>query len=215
MISETLTRRFAELNDSFSTIPFRHHEHSVSIAAGDWLRWATSAQNLIRAACGPESSHYENFVDRMKKCGGGQESVLALRGVFLAAKEDFEGGYVFNVDLRVSGEVFGDFIALAKHALSEQQKDVAAVLACAALEDVLKRYAQSLGLEVTGKMLPEVINLLKANGAFSGAQKSLVEAFPRVRNAALHAEWAKIDGPEVSSVIAFVEHLLLSKFSAP
>lgn len=136
----------------------------------------------------------------------------ALHAVFQSAKQDFEGGYVFNVELRVSGEVFGDFIALARQSLSEGHKDVAAVLACAALEDVLKRYASLNDLDTTDKGMAEIINALKAAGLVAGAQKSLLDAMPRLRNAALHADWAKIAEPDVSSVIAFVEQFLLSKF---
>ena len=139
---------------------------------------------------------------------------MALRGLFLSAKNDFDGGYVFNVDLRVSGEVFGDFVELAKHALSEGHKDVAAVLASAALEDALKRFAFVNGLLVDGQTMQEVINALKSKGLVAGAQKSLLDAMPKVRNHALHANWDKISETEVSSVIGFVEQFLLSKFSA-
>ena len=139
--------------------------------------------------------------------------VGALQALFLSAKDDFEGGYVFNVELRVSGEVFGDFVTLARKSLSEGQKDVAAVLACAALEDALKRYATINGLSTDDKTMQDVINALKGAGLVSGAQKSLLDAMPRVRNLALHAEWSKITDPDVSSVIGFVEQFLLTKFS--
>ena len=134
--------------------------------------------------------------------------------MFLAAKNDFDGGYVFNVDLRVSGEVFSDFVVLAKHALSEGHKDVAAVLASAALEDALKRFALVNDLSVEGQTMQEVINALKSKGLVAGAQKSLLDAMPKIRNYALHANWDKISETEVSSVIGFVEQFLLSKFSA-
>jgi len=49
-------------------------------------------------------------------------------------KSDFDGGYLFNVERVVSGELFADFVGVAKTALSEDHKDVAAVPACAALE---------------------------------------------------------------------------------
>lgn len=135
-----------------------------------------------------------------------------MKGIFLSAKEDFEGGYLFNVDLRVSGEVFGDFVVLAKEALAAGHKDVAAVLACASLEDALKRFASVSGLTTNDKGMQDTINALKGAGLVSGVQKSLLEAMPRIRNAALHAEWSKITEPEVSSVIGFVEQFLLSKF---
>ena len=113
-----------------------------------------------------DSPHYINFTKAMRRCSGSDHEVNALKGIFRSAKEDFEGGYVFNVELRVSGEVFGDFVSLAKQSLSEGHKDVAAVLASAALEDALKRYASTHGLDVDDKSMQEVVNALKSQGSF-------------------------------------------------
>lgn len=216
MLKDTFGRRFTELVTSFSSIPFTPYQSQKGsyVADGQWQKWATSAQNLILAVFGEQSPHYKNFVAAYTKCQGEDSRVKTLNALFLSAKEDFEGGYVFDVDLRVSGEVFGDFVALARQSLSEGHKDVAAVLACAALEDALKRYAQISGLEVSDKTMQEVVNSLKAQGLVAGAQKSLLDAMPRIRNFAMHADWAKISEPDVSSVLGFVEQFLLTKFSA-
>ena len=215
MLKDTFARRFHELEASYGSIPFRAYGHQEGsyVPDGQWHKWATSAQNLIRAVFGETSPHYMNFVAMYAKCGGGDSSVRTLKALFQSAKEDFEGGYVFDVDLRVSGEVFGDFVALARRTLSDGHKDVAAVLACAALEDSLKRYAQVNGLEINDKTMQEVVNSLKSKGLVVGAQKSLLDAMPRIRNLAMHAEWDKISEPDVSSVIGFVEQFLLTKFS--
>lgn len=215
MLNETFLRRFKELETKFGALPFQSNYDSPGTHAppGSWQQWATSVQNLILAIFGETSPHYTNFVAASKDCGGYDYEVNVLKGIFLSAKEDFEGGYVFDVDLRVSGEVFGDFVALARQSLSEGYKDVAAVLACAALEDALKRFAVANGLGVSDKTMLEVVNALKSGGLVSGAQKSLLEAMPRIRNFAMHADWEKLSAPDVSSVIGFVEQFLLSRFS--
>lgn len=212
MLKTQFQKRFTELKDAFDCIRVKE-SHSSYVKQSDWKQWATSAENLIKAACGVASPHHSNFLDAFKGCDGRSSMVLGLFGVFMAAKEDFEGGYLFNVDLRVSGEVFGDFVVLAKHALSERRKDVAAVLACAALEDALKRYAAANDLSVDGKTMIEVVNALKGSGLVSGAQKTLLDAMPRIRNHALHAEWDKLSEPDVNSVIGFVEQFLLTNFN--
>jgi hypothetical protein len=217
MMQQTFGRRFNELQASFAQIPFHSHGGGMSgsyVPDGYWQKWATSAQNLILAVFGEGSPHYNNFVRAYAACRGSDYEVRTLNALFLSAKEDFEGGYVFNIELRVSGEVFGDFVALARHSLSEGQKDVAAVLACAALEDALKRYALIQGVTVDNKTMQEIVNALKAAGLVVGAQKSLLDAMPRIRNLAMHADWSKISEPDVSSVLGFVEQFLLTKFSA-
>ena len=214
MLNETFARRFTELDAEFEKMPFEAKEgyRNTRVRDGFWHKWATSSQSLINAAFGQGSPHVRNFDALYANCRGEDDEVRSLHAVFQSAKADFEGGYVFNVDLRVSGEVFGDFVALARQALGEGHKDVAAVLACAALEDALKRYANLNKLDTTDKTMAEVINALKAAGLVAGAQKSLLDVMPKLRNAALHADWGKISEPDVASVIAFVEQFLLAKF---
>jgi len=216
MLRDTFSKRFIELESSFKIMPFRSYPSGDGsyVPDGYWQKWATSVQNLIRAVFGEHSPHYENFIKAYGEGSGGDTHVRTLNALFLSAKEDFEGGYVFDVDLRVSGEVFGDFVTLARQALSEGNKDVAAVLACAALEDALKRFALISGLQVGDKSMQEIVNALKSEGLVAGAQKSLLDAMPRIRNFAMHAEWSKISEPDVSSVLGFVEQFLLSKFAS-
>jgi hypothetical protein len=171
MLRETFARRFSELDASFSSIHFKPHGGRSSgsyVPDGQWQKWATSAQNLIRAVFGEPSPHYQNFIKAYEACGGADSSVRTLNALFLSAKDDFEGGYVFDVELRVSGEVFGDFVALARKSLADGHKDVAAVLACAALEDALKRFADANGLAVGDKTMQEVVNALKSFGLVAG-----------------------------------------------
>lgn len=213
-MNETFKKRFSELAAAHTKFPYEDGAMAGRYCpSGKWEGWATSSENLIRAVFGEEAPHYKNFRAAYSKCGGGQREVAKLIALFGSAKEDFEGGYVFNVELRISGEVFGDFVALARQSLSEGQKDVAAVLACAALEDAIKRLASTNALPTDGKTMVELVNALKSAGIVSGAQKSLLDAMPRIRNMAMHAEWSKITEPDVSSVLGYVEQLLLSKFS--
>jgi hypothetical protein len=215
MMQDTFSRKFQELSDAISEIGFRPTDDYgfTMVTDGKWRGWATSVQNLLLAVYGESAPHYVNFVTLYQQCGGGRESVETLFHLFRSAFVDFKGGYVFDVDLRISGEVFGDFVALARQSLAEGQKDVAAVLACAALEDALKRYATLNNLAVDGKTMVDVVNALKSASLVAGAQKSLLDAMPRIRNMAMHGEWAKITEPDVASVLGFVEQFLLSKFS--
>ncbi|ACC75790.1 DUF4145 domain-containing protein [Paraburkholderia phymatum] len=213
-LKQKFAQRFSELEDMFSAIHLELSGYGYYFdPSGVWRKWATSTANLIRAACGEASSHYVNFTKVYLAAEGKQGEIKELYAVFLAAKEDYEGGFVFDVELRVSGEVFGDFVRLARHSLAEGHKDVAAVLASAALEDALKRFAIVSGLDVEGKDMQNVINALKGAGLVAGAQKTLLDAMPKLRNAALHANWDKLGEAEVGSVLGFVEHFLLTKFS--
>jgi len=213
-MKEIFSRRFSELENAFLTLHFQHHAGGTEfVPDGQWRGWATSVQSLIRAVFGQQSPQYENFTVSYKACTGSGSAIRGLKSLLTSAKGDFDGGYVFNVELQISGEVFGDFVALARHSLSEGNKDVAAVLACAALEDALKRYAAVHDIPVEGKAMTEVVNALKSAGLVAGAQKTLLDAMPRIRNLALHGDWAKLSEPDVASVLGFVEAFLLTKFT--
>lgn len=215
LLKDKFAKRFIELQKDFEAIPYTKNPYgSPFVANGFWRKWATNADSLIRAVCGENSPHYRSFSNQLSKANDNESSVRALYAIFSAAKDDFEQGYLFDVDLRVSGEVFGDFVGLAKQSLSEGHKDVAAVLASAALEDALKRFAIANGLETDGKDMQNVVNALKGAGLVSGAQKSLLDTMPRLRNHALHAEWGKLTEADVGSILGFVEQFLLSKFSS-
>ena len=213
-VQENIEKRFNELNDQMNNLSLINRSEggfgSYEITA--WRQWSTSAISLIRGVFGKDSPHYEHFEQRYQKCVGYTDEVDALKGIFRAAKADFDGGYLFTVQASISGEIFGDFIGLAKSALRENYKDVAAVLACAALEDALKRFAEANGLSVGDKVLQEVVNALKARGLVTGAQKSLLDSMPKIRDYAMHANWEKITAQDVGSVIGFVEQFLLSHF---
>ena len=51
-------------------------------------------------------------------------------------------------------------------------------------------------------------------GLTKGAQSKLLRSYVTVRNKAFHAEWDKIDEPDIRSVIGFVEQFLLTHFGA-
>jgi hypothetical protein len=210
---DSILKRFTELETQMSRIRRGQSEMGPYVEGEDFQRWATSAQNIIKIAFGENSPHFKNFSKAYEGFNGYVDHFEYARGVFSSAKSDFEAGFATTLEALVSGEIFGDFIGAAKNALAEGNKDVAAVLACAALEDALKRFANSNGLAVDGKDMSEVIGTLKSKGLVGGSQKSILETMPKTRNAAMHADWPKISPTEVGGVIGFTEQFLLQNFS--
>ena len=214
-VHEQVTTRFAELAKQAEQIPLIGRDLPQA-SHQQFYSWATSALNVIRGTFGKDSPHYMHFEAELSMIEHNHvwsERLDAIRGVFLGAKSDVDGGYLFDLQASISGEVFGDFVAAAKAALADGNHTVAAVLASAALEDGLKRFAISQELRVEDKTMEEVINALKSKGLVSGAQKSLLSAMPRIRNHAMHAEWSKLTPQDTGSVIGFVEQFLLTHFT--
>lgn len=139
-------------------------------------------------------------------------TIWEMRGILRTIRAEVETGLLDSIRNSVKGEILSDFLLLAQQSLSHS-KDVAAVLACAALEDALKRFAEANGLQCDDKEMSEVVNGLKAKGLVQGAQGKVLQSFVGVRNKALHAEWDRIDGAEVHAVIGFLQTFLADRFS--
>lgn len=217
-IQDQVKLRFVQLAEQANNIPLHRGIHSSTNTAdqASFYAWASSALNLVQGVFGKDSPHYERLhveIDGISNNYIDEKHLNACRGLFLGAKSDVDGGYLFNIQMSFSGEIFGDFVSAAKAALDEGNHTVAAVLACAALEDALKRYAASKGLVVDNQTMDEVVNALKSQGLVSGPQKSLLAAMPKIRNHAMHADWAKLTPQDAGSVIGFVEQFLLSNFA--
>ena len=69
------------------------------------------------------------------------------------------------------------------------------------------------GLQVENRDVSDVINALKAKSILKGPQGKVASSYVSVRNKAFHAEWGKIDVPEVKSLISLTEQLLLKHLS--
>lgn len=113
------------------------------------------------------------------------------------------------------GEVLTDFIKLARAALQESgdgAKNVAAVLAAAAFEDVLRRLADEKGLGHQEK-LADVLTALKKVGVLQGAEVGIAQSYLSFRNRSLHAQWNEVDRPAIESILAFTEQVILKNLT--
>ena len=182
-----------------------------------WLGWSISCKELLKLAYGEQSAYYCRFVDTLELCDTSEYNarwVAVLHAVFQSSKNDYLNGYVFDIDLRISGEVFGDFIALASAALKQGRKEVASVLAAASLEDVLKRYAIANGIETDDRNMTTIIDALKAKSLIQRGTSKALQPLPKIRDFALHAERGKLSEPEIGGMIGFIQQFLVKNFSA-
>lgn len=209
-MKDSIIKRFNELEEQMSSI--RTERTTSFVNSEDWGAWASAVTNLFIIAFGSDSNYYKYIIEIYNKFKNYASQLEQAKGIFRSAKIDYENGFFISLEKQISGEIFGDFVSLAKTAIFEKNKDVAAVLASAALEDALKKYAILNSLDINDKSMSDVVNLLKAHGLVKGAQKTLLDTMPKIRNYAMHADWDKFNIEDVSSIIGFVEQFLLSNF---
>ncbi len=216
-----ISKRFEELVNTSSQLLATRNTGTTSVglfkAPFDLVdsekasQWGINCLHILKTVFGETSDHYTKFNSLYSRFPE-SSCVKNAIGILKAAQDDFSNGYIFNLQSAISGEIFQDFVALAKRVLAEGSKDVAAVLASAALEDTLKRYAEKQGLHIEDKDLAEIVNTLKSQGLVGGMLKNSLGTMVKIRNCAMHADWSKISQPDVSSLTAFVEQFLITYF---
>ena len=183
---------------------------------------AFAVANMLELVYGRESLQIDQVETLRKQVYDGkwvehikpQIFVQGLRGLLLELQAAIKDGRIVNIQSEARGEVLGDFLVLAREALNEGQKNVAAVLACAALEDALKRCATDQGLEVYDQDMSDVVNALKSKGVIRGPRGEVLRGYVQIRNKAFHAQWDAIDAADVNGIIAFTEIFLVERFSS-
>jgi len=143
------------------------------------------------------------------------QSILAIKGTLTSIKAELDSGFIGTLRGRLTGESLTDFIKLARAVLEESNNDaknVAAVLAAAAFEDVIRRLANLRGGNDTEK-LADVLIWLKNMGVLQGSEVGIAQSYLSFRNRALHAKWDEVDLPSVESVLAFTEQIILKNFT--
>jgi uncharacterized protein YutE (UPF0331/DUF86 family) len=208
-------------NDNNKVI--RRIDELMNLESGRDSEIVSGTINILEQLYGGNSHKTKAFLEQHAACCKQKDHndmrralenlAYSTKGVLQSVKSEVEAGLVENIQLQAQGGVFGDFITAARQALEENNKDVAAVLACAALEDALKRYAEQKGLNVSDADMSQVVNALKSQGLLKDPQASIVQSYVKLRNKAFHAEWGKIEKESVNSAIGFTEQFILSNFS--
>ena len=168
--------------------------------------WATSVLNILHRVFGTDSVHYENFKAQYDKLSGKVHQFDRLKGVFKAAKADFEGGYLFRVEDLVSAEVIDDFLEQATYLQEKGYKDPACVIAGVSLETALKRICNHHSI-AEGSMNKMNADLAKA-GVYNVGMQKQITAWADRRNNAAHGDWDEYDHADVKDMINGVERFI-------
>lgn len=214
-MTELLKKRFAELlsqaDEVAATKQSKHSEYVGLYEQVDpdlLLGWCVKARNLLASACGKDSEHFSSFVEAEKP--GPYESnptiLSRLRAVFLAAKEDFEGGYLSSVRNLIQAEVFSTELEQARELLAAGYRVPSAVISGVVLETNLRALCEARDL-TPGKLDKMNADLAKA-GQYNSLVQKRITALAAIRNSAAHGNSADFNDKDVLSMIEEVERLV-------
>ncbi len=94
------------------------------------LTWKVKAKNLLVSACGKESQHYQEFVkaENIETFESTSDPFKRMKSVFIAARDDYKGGYLTSIKNLIQADVFDSEFEQAVELLSSGYKLAAAVM---------------------------------------------------------------------------------------
>jgi hypothetical protein len=184
------------------------------IDADEFLKWRVQVRHLIAAVCGAESEHFRSLdqVDKAAFVGDTNYGVFRrVNAVLLAAKEDYEGGYLKTVRNLIQADVFDAELEQAEELLASGYKTPAALIAGIVLETSLRQVCKDHGLP-TGKLDKMNADLAKA-GVYNKLVQKQITALADIRNNAAHGHSDQFDERDVTNMIRNVRDLVATRLS--
>lgn len=138
-----------------------------------------------------------------------QNQVGALR----ALREDYQKGFLVKIESMIQGDLFADFLEMAKYLLDNKYKDPAAVIIGAVLEEQLRIMCSTNNIPVTQNNKPikaESMNteLTKATVTSKLDQKSIT-AWLDLRNKAAHGRFSEYTVDQVKLMYQGVQDFIV------
>jgi hypothetical protein len=206
MAIERIQQRFEQLADDAKPI----RESKKFIQGGQMIadrnvvdsalltKWQTSVETLLTTVFGEKSPTTVRFGTECKRSHF--EDFERQEAVLLSAKEQFEGGYLFNVRNLVHASIFSDELEQAEHFLESQYKVPAAVIAGTVLETTLRELCEQHPETEVGKA-DAMISAIAKQGIVNKMRADQLRAWMKIRNSAAHGKPDEFEDSDVARMI--------------
>ena len=164
--------------------------------------FVTSASASIDRIAGRDSQFYRQVVlQPAKQLWATPEVVMSVVGSLRALHEAVENDWLATMAEILHADLFGDFLDMADHLLSEGYKDPAAVLSGGVLEEHLRRLCAKHTIPTDTGGRPKKVETMNAElaaaSAYSKADQKNITAWWALRNEAAHAKYAAYGAEQV------------------
>ncbi|MEG3436998.1 HEPN domain-containing protein [Pannus brasiliensis CCIBt3594] len=209
-MNKIFKQRFDELEIQATKVEVSNSSNGSDIDYHVLLNWKIKVKNLLSKVCGENSQYYQQFEKEEESSDWtNHTSFKSLKAIFLAAKEDFEGGYLSSIRSLVQAEVFESELEQANELLNNGYLTAAAVIAGIVLETALRDLCDRKGIE-RGKqdsMDKMNVDLAKA-GVYNKLMQKRITALADIRNSAAHGKPDEFTKQNVIDMIREVSQFL-------
>ena len=215
-MNKVIKRQFEELESQASQIEAsKHSNHSEMFGSGEYvdndllLSWKVKVRNLLSNLCGENSQYFKQFEEEENSGIVGTTNLAIFKGlkaIFIAAKEDFENGYLSSIKTLVQAEVFDSELEQANELFSSGYSTAAAVIAGVVLETALRELCDRNEIS-HGKIDKMNADLVKA-GVYNKLNQKRITTLADIRNSAAHGKPNEFTDQDVSDMIRDVNQFL-------
>lgn len=214
-MNKVLTKRFNELEEQIAVVEATKYRRDTSLGVTSeyldnetLLNWTVKVKNIFEKACGLDSQHFQHLckAEEGDRWSTNYQTFKSMKAVFLAAKEDFEGGYLTSVKSLVQAELFDSELEQATELLKSGYKLAAAVVCGVVLETSLRELCNKNGLSI-GNLNKMNADLSKA-GVYNLLIQKKITALADIRNNAAHGKPEAFSETDVQEMIRDTERFL-------
>jgi hypothetical protein len=158
--------------------------HQEFVDAGAFRGWRVGCVAFLREALGDDSPYTKEFEFN---CDSPYLSAVARgQAVLRAAREYIDFGPVARVEELVAAEIFTDMLGIAERLLREQRLAAGVVVACAVLEDVMRRSARHRKIIIRENVddLPALNGKMTASGLYGAIVQKRIDEWAMMRTRA-------------------------------
>jgi hypothetical protein len=211
-MNNLLSKRFEELIEQQKVVhaskSIHQGMHGYSVDRDILLNWVVKAKSLLSRVCGIDSEHFKHFCEA--EIGGMYRTNLdtfnSMKAVFLAAKEDHDGGYLVSIRGLVQADVFSSELEQASELLKSGYAVPAAVIAGAVLETAIRDLCTRNG--IAHAKLDKMNADLTKEKVYNGIMQKRITHLAAVRNSAAHGNKEEFETYDVRAMIDEVERFL-------
>jgi len=178
-----------------------------------WDAWRVSAQTLVADLAGRESEYHRRFAERATYTYGESRFLFHPKtavAILQTVRDDHAKGYLRDVRELAAAEIFGDFLEMAEHLLSEGYHPAAAAsVAGAVLEDCLRRlHLKHIGPWQGESNISKLNDGLRKAQVYGQATWRQIQVWGDIRNNADHGHFDKVDTQQVKLMVQGVRDFI-------
>ncbi len=178
-----------------------------------YTEWCLKVKNLFILCAGEKSVYYKDFSERASKKLSNYILFDYLVGIFNAAKNDYENGYLTSMRTLITAEVFDSELEQAQELLDSKYHVAAAVIAGTVLETGLRELCDIQSPQINHGKLDKMNADLKKAGVYNQLQSKRITALADLRNSAAHGKNSEFNHADVQTMIRDIESFLANHLS--